>query len=121
MNNLHDILGARPVDPETGSGPVFSEIGPKSVRFSNLRCRLVTKRHKLYQNFTKTLPNLTNFSFFTPDDPGEPQRGPTNGALGQPSLPPRVPKGTKSYLNLNFADWQELVEAEIQVSPKDRV
>ena len=33
----------------------------------------------------------------------------------------RVPKGTKVNLNLNFAGWQERVEAEIQASPKDRV
>jgi hypothetical protein len=58
------------------------EIAPKSVRFFSLRRLLVKISPKVYQNFTKTLPNFTEFSFFTSDVADRQQPGRNNGAHG---------------------------------------
>jgi hypothetical protein len=48
------------------------EIGPESARLSILQ-HAGQKRHRLYQNFTKTLPDFTKFRRFSTDDSEEHQ------------------------------------------------
>jgi hypothetical protein len=59
-----------------------SEIGPVFHSSASTGQKETETLPKLYQNFTKTLPNFTEFSFFTSDLPDGQQPGRNNGAQG---------------------------------------
>jgi hypothetical protein len=112
--------GEHPGTVHTGPGQVRvfgsnqSKTGPKSVRFFVLRRLRVKNRHKVYQNFTKALPNFTEFSFFTSDLPDGQQPGRNNGAQGT-ARPTR--QMTKDDFLSRFVTFCHVLSPEIEFRP----